>query len=310
MSAVLESITHVEEAGNDNASAGERSDNADQSASEGAAGSGAGAERGAAQGGTQSASATGSDSTRAGDGPQGKVDVVPHAALHEARSELKQLRAKIAELESQPKLSADELAALKDLRETRAKAQEAKDPDFLEDPKGYVDSKVTKALKKLEEVETGSKETKQTIEQQRFVQAVSSNAQQQEAEFTQKAPDYRDALTHARQVRANQLKMIYPQATEQQIAGQLLQEEFSAAAQILQSGGNVAEFAYNYAKTLGYQPKAAPATDTGGKQPDKDAARTLGSGGGGASNEDGEEGDAMPVFSAALAERFGVKKRK
>ncbi len=133
-----------------------------------------------------------------------------------------------------------------------------------------------------------------------------------EQEFLKTTPDYYDAVTHMRAVRTAQLQMLAPNFTPQQIQAQIAAEEIGAARQILQSGGDPASFAYQYAKTLGYTPKsqavASPAGATAPKA-DKDAARSLG-GGGGAEPTTEEEGNAMPEFAAALAERFGVKRKK
>lgn len=237
-----------------------------------------------------------------------KQDVVPQQALHEAREQNRQLRAKIAELEALPRLTAEDAQLLKELREQRAKPPEERDPDFLQDPKGYIDAKERKiaaALKKLEEGDTQRKQAEeQQRQQQQQIAAIVTNVQQHEAAFVKETPDYHDALTHARNVRSQQLKMMFPQATDAQISQQISMEELSAAAQILQSGGNPAEFVYNYARTLGYAPKPK------GKQPDKSAARTLGSGGSDAQPEDDDGDDPNSEFLAAQSELKKAFKRK
>lgn len=231
--------------------------------------------------------------------------------MHESRETIKALKTQIAALESQPKLSAEDAELLKDLRAQKKAAQEPKDPDFLEDPKGYVDAKAKQtadALKKLDEATT--RQTQEREQQQQLNQLL-SGVQQHEQAFIKTTPDYTSAIDHIRLVRGNQLQMLYPQATPQQIQQQITSEEIGAAAQILRAGGNPAEFAYNYAKTMGYQPKAAtpPADANGTPKPDKDALRSMG-GGGGAEATGEDEGDTMPEFASALAERFGVRKRK
>lgn len=238
-----------------------------------------------------------------------KQDVVPQQALHEAREQNRQLRAKIAELEALPRLTAEDAQLLKELREQRAKPPEERDPDFLQDPKGYIDAKERKiaaALKKLEEGDTQRKQAEeQQRQQQQQIAAIVTNVQHHEAAFVKETPDYHDALTHARNVRSQQLKMMFPQATDAQISQQISMEELSAAAQILQSGGNPAEFVYNYARTLGYAPKPK------GKQPDKSAARTLGSGGSDAQPDgDDDSDDPNSEILAAQAELRAKFKRK
>jgi hypothetical protein len=144
------------------------------------------------------------------------------------------------------------------------------------------------------------------MDEKEQVATVVQHIQSQEAAFSKATPDYADALTHVRTIRTSQLKMLFPQASDAQISQQLAREEFGAAQQVAQAGGNVAEFAYNYAKTFGYQPKQGE--DKSEKKPDKSAARSLGGGGGATSIEEGDEGGSE--FKTALAERFGVRKRK
>lgn len=212
---------------------------------------------------------------------------------------------------------------LKDLKAQRKQAQEPKVPEFLDDPKGYIDAKeklFQDAVKKLSESDTKRAEAEQ---QQHQLQQLVTTVSAHESAFVAKTPDYNDALTHMRTVRANQLKLLFPQANDQQIHQQIGREELAGAHQILQSGGNPAEFAYNYARTLGYTPKQAQAAaltavSNGNAAalnvnaalagaPDKDAVRTLG-GGGGAEGDDMPE-DPMPEFTQALKERF-TRKRK
>lgn len=303
---------------NDSGSGGDQtSTESTQNEGSGGAGGGSEGQRTSADSGNKSAaggSGAGAQSQSAGDA-EGKDKFVPLSALQEARSELKALKAEIAELRNQPRLTPEEKQRLASLEQTQTAAQ--KDPDFLEDPKGYIDTKLTKAqeaLKKLDEAEAGRKKQE---EQQRTVQTIVSNIGAKEQEFVKSTPDYNDALAHARSVRAQQLALIYPNATPQQITQQIGNEELSAAAQVLQSGGDPAAFAYAYAKTLGYAPKAPAAAANnqqaaanGQKPADKDAARSLGGGGGADSTPEPEENPMEDAFNNALAERFGVKKRK
>ncbi len=218
----------------------------------------------------------------------------------------------IDELRAQPKLTAEDADLLKSLKEQRQAEKAPKDPEFLEDPKGYVDAKQAKldaALKRLDDAQT---ETRTRTQQQEQMQALVGAVQAHEQKFVTEKPDYNEALTHVRTVRTSQLRLLHPQATDAQIAQAVGNEELQAAHQILTAGGNPADFAYRYAQTLGYQPKQA--TQTQQTEPveqkaDKNAVRTLG-GGGGSRAEDDDGGDAMPEFTQALAERFGVKKRK
>lgn len=131
------------------------------------------------------------------------------------------------------------------------------EPDFLEDPKGYVDAKTQKALDALQKVEQKIEPVQQQAQVQQFLQVVGSV----EAEYVKQAPDYYDAIAHVRALRAEQLSLVYPQATREQIAQALQQEELQFAAQALQAQRNPSELAYQMAQRVyGYRPRTeAPA---------------------------------------------------
>lgn len=212
-----------------------------------------------------------------------KPSTVPHAALHEARETNKQLKARIAELEAVPRLTAEDAALLRELREQRAqqpakKQDEEQEPDFLQDPKGHVDGKFKTVLKKLDEVSKENKETKDQLAQQERLRAIMDTAGSQVTEFVEKTPDYAQAIEHVRNMRRGQLEMIYPQATPEQVAMLVSREEIALAGQVVTGGKNFAEFAYEYAKRMGYQPPKPP-DPTPAKKVDASAVRTLGSGG-------------------------------
>jgi len=105
---------------------------------------------------------------------------------------------------------------------------------------------------------------------------------------------------------------MYPQATEQQIRQQVGSEEIAIAAHVLQQGGNPAQWIYQYAQTVGYQ-KPAPSTQQQTKpaaKPDKDAARTLGSGGGDAAPDADDSDDPNSEFLAVQNDLLARFKRK
>lgn len=220
-------------------------------------------------------------------------------------------------MKKQPQLSEEDRDLLKDLKAQRAAAQKPKPPEFIEDPKGYIDAKEQEIRDAVKELREANTQRTQIEEQQRQTQALFNTIATHEQAFVAATPDYNDALAHVRNIRSQQLKMMFPDATDQQIQHQIGQEEIGGARQILARGGNPAEFAYNYAKTLGYV-KKAPAQASGGiaaaaaapepeAKPDKDAVRSLG-GGGGAENEEAPA-DPMPEFTQALKERFKPRRK-
>lgn len=224
------------------------------------------------------------------------------------------MRAKIAELEAIPRLTVEQQKLLDKLNAKEAAAEAPKDPDFLEDPKGYVDTNLSKAQAALKKLEDSDKARTQVQAQQQQFQQLVANVANSETEFVKSSPDYYEAINHMRAVRSEQLKLIYPQATQQQILQEIGREEIGTAARVLQAGGNPAEWGYRYAKTLGYVPKAkvaAAAATAATPPPDKDAVRTLGgSGGDTPGHAEDTDAEGMPELQAALQERFGVRKRK
>ncbi len=310
--AVLTSIDTGADLGADTGTGGTGSAGVDQTAVSAPPGTGHEGQRAAAA--AAGADGTGADpkSASGGESQDGKDKLVPLAALHESREQIKTLRGKIAELEALPRLTEAQQKALEKLNAVE-QAAVAKDPDFLEDPKGYVDSKLSQtkdALKKLDEAnEHRAQQERAQAEVTQLVGAVSNKEQ----EFLKSTPDYYEAVTHIRTVRASQLQMLYPQATPEQITRQITLEEVGAARQILQGGGDPADFAYKYAKTVGYTPKA-PAAASGSTSAapkiDKDAVRSMGGGGGADSTDEGDDdGRTIPEFAAALAERFSRKRK-
>jgi hypothetical protein len=220
-----------------------------------------------------------------------------------------------ARLELQGRLAA--------LEKPAAPPPETPAPDFLEDPKGYIDHQTKLAREAAEKAVAEANSARQRTDQQGAEQRFTQTLTNDEAAFSAKTTDYNAALNHVRGVRAQQLSLMYPQATGQQLQEALRREELTLAVQAMQQGRSPAETAYAYAKTLGYAgavPSGAPSTTTpavplpkGATVTDIAAARqaaatTLGSGGGatGEGDPDGYEATEDPL-DAALRERF--KKR-
>lgn len=222
------------------------------------------------------------------------------AALHETRSENKTLKSELAQLRAQ-------VEALAKAKTTDPAPAEPPEPDFLADPKGYVDQKVQGALAKLDKAEKATQETAEQVKQREANEAVLRATQTAETQFYAQTPDYPEALQHIRGVRTQQLQALFPDATTEQITNHIAFEERETARMLVQQNRNPAEFAYNFAKTLGYARKAPPPPPP--PPVDKDAVRTLGSGGGdGAPSEDA--GNSMPEFAAARAEVAARFKKK
>lgn len=156
---------------------------------------------------------------------------------------------------------AEEIRALKQAKESVSAQPE---PDYLEDPKAYIDQKVGTTLDQLRNVQETVEQTTESVgaqssamQQQQQIQAIQRMAGSAEEAFAQTKSDYWEALDYARNARNGQLKLAFPDGTPAQLAEHIRAEEFATAAQILQQGRNPAEFAYEYAKSLGYTPEQA-----------------------------------------------------
>jgi hypothetical protein len=256
---------------------------------------------------------------KAEDKPEEKkpADMVPLAKFLEQTNRLKeQLDAKDITLkEFEKKLAAIEAKLPKP--ETPA------EPDFIENPKEYVDHKVKGALEAIAEAnkkaEDSGKKVEATVAEQRqreHVQQVMTTVQAQEREFIAQNPDYYDALAHIRQIRVFQLREFNPQITDDQIKQVITHEETNLAAQLLAQGKNPSATAYQLAQRYGYQKKAVD--PNAGKQPDNVAKlpdvpnkrlppdQTLGSGSAPADPDVYKPGEVDPV-DTAIASLF--KKR-
>lgn len=235
-------------------------------------------------------------------------DNIPLAAYLEDKNkwqaEKKAMEERLAKLESPPKAPAPE-------------------PKFDEDPKGYTDHKLNSALeqlkqqqgeaqKQLEQVTQTAQMSREQAEQLQF----SQHLQTAEAAFVRENPDYYEALSHVRSVRAQQLKLMVPDITDEQVMQQIGKEEMGLAQQLARSGRNPISTVYQLAGAYGYQKKAQGEggddlklpTVPGQKQLPPD--QTLGSGGGGG-NRGGDETNEgeKDEFDQAFAEMFGQRKR-
>jgi len=205
---------------------------------------------------------------------------------------------------------ADRDQRLKDIHERLSKLEpQQKDPDFIEDPKGYVDTQAQKALKEIESLKQEAAQLRERQQLEHFVGSV----QNHEAAFVEKTTDYYDAIKYVRGIRQRQLAYLRPDFTEDQINQAVAQEELQTAYGFMQVGKNPAEAAYAMAETFGYKKPVAPTPELKTepkpkvevpKVPVGDPGSTLGPGSGG----DGEtdelvEEDATP--EAVLAEVFG-----
>lgn len=192
-------------------------------------------------------------------------------------------------------------------------------PEFIDDPKGYVDAQVQAAIQKLEQTNNRTEQQQAELAELRLASAVKVA----EADASARIPDWQGALAHLRGVRYQELKLMFPDATDEQVVATITNEERQVAAQELSRGRNPYDFAFQLAKLRGYTPAAttaapapAPAPgsaptlpkSTGGPQT-LDPSVTLNQvGGAPADDADTDPDDDGELLETAKAERFGRRK--
>lgn len=235
--------------------------------------------------------------------------VVPIGELLSERQRRQEAERRLAELE-----------AAKPAEPATPPPQPEPDVDYLEDPKGYVDQTVKRALaqlqKPIEQATTAAQQAQQTTAQQQAFQQIATSITQSEAAFQADHPDYNEALVHLRTQRMAELKVFQPEATEDQLLQYVRIEELRGAVAMLQAGRNPAQVAYEYAKLRGFTGKqAAPApAPNGGVTPTPDEQERLraqarglpiGTGAGGLQQPQ-DQSNVFPEFDDARRERFGI----
>jgi hypothetical protein len=232
------------------------------------------------------------------------------AANREVRSENKALKAQLQELTAKIEALAKPPAPA---------AEQPEEPDFLADPKGYVDAAKAKLKELTDKIEADKQQQTEAQKQQQEAQETWTKVLTAEQEFAATTPDYHDALNHVRAIRAEQIKIEIRETedrepTAEEIGKILNIQEARGAAALIAKGKNPSKFYYEYAKTFGYKPKAAdpPAAVTNTPKPDKEAVRTMGSGGAGDSVSDEPASDSPlgGLLAAAQSEHRAQFKKK
>ena len=123
------------------------------------------------------------------------------------------------------------------------------EPEYDEDPLGATYTKVDKALQSVEELKKVEAQRQQQEQYQRYVASI----QQDETQFMQKNPDYREAVTYIQTRRMQELQaMGYDENSAMMVLAQDAQNVVNRAQEL---GESPAAFAYRMAKQLGYAAK-------------------------------------------------------
>lgn len=187
-------------------------------------------------------------------------------ALNEERQNRKAMADTIANMKAVIRQMLDQSPA------KQPAAAEPEVPDVNENPVGFFMAKLAEQQKVIEELRTGSQQTRQQIEQRQHEEQFWSRVQHSEVEARKSISDYDAAVEHLEKGRIAELELLLPDDSEvaQQAAQEagfktvaqlrvatLNQDRTSIAAQAMRSGRSPAEVYYQLAKQRGYAPKPA-----------------------------------------------------
>ena len=215
------------------------------------------------------------------DEPEPKPTLVDKRAMDQERDRRKKLEIALAEQNAK---HAAELARVQErltlltqaaqVAVTPPPAAPEAAPDPQQDPLGYVKhvtSDLTRQIGELKQAAAASDGVTRQVLESQLVQAQAAELQNwgygQEAEFAQQMPDfdpvsrispqYAEAMAHLRNTRLQQLAILGKSGVDVQLA---MQNDVTAMAnEARRLGMNFGQMLYDMSKSVGYQPKAAPA---------------------------------------------------
>lgn len=202
---------------------------------------------------SSSADDTGAEGEKAEEGEEHKAapQTVPLAVHIREREKFRQER---LAFQQQQELVNQRLTQLFSAQQT--KAEPAPDPDT--DPLGYqihLQKQTAEQLEKMQQEALQDRQQRAVQEQQqRAVQYVAEKVNQDEKAFLERAPDYKDAIAHARNVKFAEYTALG--MTEEQASQRLQQDAWALSIFAAENGLNAAEYAYQVSQALGYKPGA------------------------------------------------------
>lgn len=254
------------------------------------------------------------------DGSQGETNEaktgqqVPLATFLDER---KAFQARLEEMGKKLENTTQQLSKFESLQERiermqaeKAAAEEKENaPDYLDDPKAYVDHQVEQAKKTAEESKENITELRQMDQARQQLQQVNNRLSTYDVEFSKAHDDYYDALDHVRQINIqNGIDMgLAPAEAEQQAA----QAIFVTQAQVMSKGINPSEYLYNMAKRWGFSQKGDPSPNQDSDDAILQGQNAQGMGGGVAPEPGNDEVDELTdeEFMDAFRETFGQDAR-
>ena len=196
----------------------------------------------------------------------------------------------------------------------RRKAEEAakpEEPEYLDDPKGYIDHKTGEAKQAATESKENITQLREMSEAQAQIQQTVNRLQSYDTEFIKAGnEDLYDAIEHVRSVNVqNGLDMGLNQQQAEQEAAKAM---FMTQAQVLNRNKNPSEYIYNLAKRWGYSKAVAePAKPTEDADDIIAAGQVAQSMGGGAAPGEDQHDEELDdeEFTEIFTEMFGQKPR-
>ena len=227
---------------------------------------------------------------------------VPLAALEGERRKRQQL-------EQDLNSTKEKLTELAELREEMKQWKQAQhnvqhpQPDYWEQPKGYVDAQVEKASKSIDDVKQSNEELRQQVEYFNQVNNLKASIDSQQEVYRKEHDDYDQALDHVRKIQAANLEL--GGVSPEQVGQALVNNEIQLAATLSEMKMSYPEYIYKMAQNMGYNPSKSDSEDKLDTI-EKGQKRNTG----GASGKLGEY-KRMPEdeFDAAMDEVFGFLNR-
>jgi len=199
--------------------------------------------------------------------------MVPLAALQEERAERKRLRDDMQRMQQQQEALVQRILSTQQQQPAAAQEPQIQIPDYATDPVGHLRAQNELLQRQMREMAgylSGQNEQQQQWTQQQQQQAAVANfIATHEQEFRAQAPDYDAAAQFLQKSRADEYRAL-GMTNPIQIQNALHQDLIAMANIAYQNGTNVAEAAYNLAKSRGYKAASAP---QGGAQQQDNAAR-------------------------------------
>lgn len=218
--------------------------------------------------------------------------MVPYDALHEERQRRKEIQQEFqrvrAEQAQRDAIIEQRLAAL-----TQVNQPQQPQVTLEEDPVRFLALQNARIQQEMQASRAQQEADRQAQWQAQQIQAFEQHVTTHEQNFAKQTPDYFDAINFAKENRVKQLQVLG--YNDQQAWQEVQREAAHLAMNIARQGGNPAQAGYEYAKSLGYQPKPNAQQQLQNTQKGLEASKSLS--GGGAKAGGGLTVDALAKMS-------------